>query len=153
MGDLRAAFESMGFENVKTVLASGNVIFDTASSDTGDLERQIEKKIPRAVGFETDVIVLRFESLRKLAGKRPFRGFGPDSQTRLYVTFVKGDLKDGLKFPVKGKGFAFLKMYGQVVCSFVDPAQGNTTDMMRELDKIWKVNTTRGWNTIERILK
>jgi uncharacterized protein (DUF1697 family) len=150
---LRQAFENMGFDNVRTVIASGNIVFETSINDIKKLERKIERTLPRAIGFKSDTIVFKLESVRELAGRKPFKSFKLNPQARRYVTFVKGESKGGLKFPFEGKGFTILEMYGRFVCSVVDPAHGKTTDLMRELDKMWKVNTTRGWNTIERILK
>jgi uncharacterized protein (DUF1697 family) len=40
MNVLRTAFEEMGFNNVKTVIASGNVLFDTKSTSEAQLERR-----------------------------------------------------------------------------------------------------------------
>lgn len=153
MEALRRAFEEMGFGSVRTVLASGNVIFETASSDTTELERRIEKSIPRAIGFQSHTLVFEVESLQKLALKKPFRGIKPTSQIKRYVTFVKGDQNIDPKLPFSGNGFTILEIVERAVCSVVDLSRGRTSGLMRQLDKMWKVNTTRGWNTIERILK
>jgi uncharacterized protein (DUF1697 family) len=40
MDDLRRLFEAMGFSNVETFIASGNVIFESASTDSGELEHK-----------------------------------------------------------------------------------------------------------------
>ena len=49
--ELKAAFEAMGFENVKTLLASGNVLFDARAGK--GLKDQIEAE-PKALAlFET----------------------------------------------------------------------------------------------------
>lgn len=153
MEDLSRAFEDMGFENVRTVLASGNVIFETASTDLTALERKIEEALPGAIGFNSETIVLKIESLRKLAKMNPFKGIKSKTQARPYVTFLKGDRKSDSEFSADGKGYTILKNLDGIICSVVDLSGGRTTDLMRELDKRWKVNTTRGWSTIERILK
>ncbi len=41
MAHLRALFEALGFEHVETLIASGNVIFETARTDVSALETQI----------------------------------------------------------------------------------------------------------------
>ena len=40
MADLRAAFEAAGFTDVRTVLTSGNVVFDARSTSEGALEQK-----------------------------------------------------------------------------------------------------------------
>lgn len=52
MDRLRRLFEEMGFTNVATFIASGNVIFDSRSSDAVALEKRIEKHLERALGYE-----------------------------------------------------------------------------------------------------
>ena len=42
MHHLRELFESLGFSNVETFIASGNVIFDSPAEDTRKLEQRIE---------------------------------------------------------------------------------------------------------------
>lgn len=150
---LREAFENMGFENVSTVIASGNVIFEAPSTEITVLEQRIEKALPGTIGFNSDTIVLTIESLQKLIKMNPFNNIKSTSQTRPYVTFIKGDRKSESVFPIKGKGFTILGIFNGAICSMVDLSQGRTPDLMRELDKRWKINTTRGWKTIERILK
>ena len=152
MEDLRAVFEAIGFENVKTVIASGNVIFENRTKNVSTLEKKIEDAFSRAFGFNSDSKVLKIESLQKLVIQNPFKDIKLTSHTRLYVTFVKGKSKNKLLFPVKGKGYTMLGIYDGIVCSVIDLSQGRTPDFMRELDKQWKINTTRGWKTIERIL-
>jgi uncharacterized protein (DUF1697 family) len=150
---LREAFEKMGFENVRTVIASGNVIFEAPPADVAELERKIEMSLPGATGFSSDVFVLAIESLRKLTKKNPFEGIEMTSREKPYVTFIKGDTKIRSEIPIKGRGFTIMGIYDGVVYSVVDLSLGRTPDLMRELNKIWEINTTRGWKTIERILR
>ena len=45
MDRLREIFETMGFSNVETFIASGNVIFETKSKDVDSLVKMIKKKL------------------------------------------------------------------------------------------------------------
>ena len=73
MIDLKIAFESLNFKNVKTYIQSGNVIFDSDSTDTIKLTNQIEKKISETFGFLVKTIIRTDEELRH----------SPAPQTRL----------------------------------------------------------------------
>ena len=42
MADLKKAFEMMGFENVRTILASGNVVFEYDQTDKKALTKKVE---------------------------------------------------------------------------------------------------------------
>ncbi len=50
MEELKKAFESMGFQNVKTLLASGNVLFETPETGADNLIKQIEGKLEKEFG-------------------------------------------------------------------------------------------------------
>jgi len=50
MPALRKAFEAMGFKNVRTVLASGNVVFETTGKKADDLEGTIARGLAGATG-------------------------------------------------------------------------------------------------------
>ena len=51
MSDLADAFRELGYTDVKTVLASGNVIFSSRSGDGAKLEVQIEKHLHASLGY------------------------------------------------------------------------------------------------------
>ena len=57
MEHLRKAFESMGFRNVKTVLASGNVLFEAPGKNTATLARDIQTGLSKIIERETLAIV------------------------------------------------------------------------------------------------
>jgi uncharacterized protein (DUF1697 family) len=54
---LRGVFEKLGFESVKTVISSGNVIFESPSRSAAKLEQTIEKALPEQLGFTSTTIL------------------------------------------------------------------------------------------------
>ena len=151
MDVLKKAFEELGFQNVKTVIASGNVIFDAGAANESALEQTIEKALPKAIGFESATIVYKLTDLQRLAKLNVFKDVDLTPSTRTFVTFVKKPSKGGLK--LSGKDFKLLRTRGRALFSVLD-LSGTTPDMMKLLDKEFgKTNTTRSWKTIERILK
>ena len=153
MDVLKQAFEDIGFKNVKTVIASGNVIFETASTDKKKLEQKIENGIARTIGFHSDTIVRTIEEIQTLVKKNPFKKIKLTPETRLYVTFIKKEGKSLFEFPMEGKGYTILGIFDDTVCLVIYLAETKTPDVMKILDKNWSPNTTRNWNTLERILK
>jgi uncharacterized protein (DUF1697 family) len=151
MSTLKTAFEELGFENVKTVIASGNVLFDAGIAKETTLEKKIEKALPQAIGFESAAIVYKLTDLQKLAKLNAFKRVRVTKETRPYVTFLKQPPKTSPK--LSGKGFALIKRSGRALFSVVDLSGGTTPELMKLLDKEFgKGNTTRGWKTIEKIL-
>jgi uncharacterized protein (DUF1697 family) len=90
MDCLRALFEAMGFEDVATFIASGNVIFDAPASDPRALERRIEEELCTMLGYEVMTFVRTPAELAAIAAHRPFPREDPDAAgNALYIAFLK----------------------------------------------------------------
>jgi uncharacterized protein (DUF1697 family) len=57
MDRLREIFEELRFANVETFIASGNVAFESAGTDTRAMERRIEKALRAALGYEVETFI------------------------------------------------------------------------------------------------
>jgi uncharacterized protein (DUF1697 family) len=151
---LRRIFEDRGFGNVRTILSSGNVLFETDFPDEKMLEKQVENVLPATIGFQSSVIIVPIDSILQLIALHPFEHIPSTPEKRRYVTFVKRKPESRLVFPEEGKGYTIVGIFNGVVCSVVDLTGAKTPDLMQVLDKEFgKGNTTRNWNTIERIGK
>ncbi len=155
MEDLRKAFESMGFGNVKTLLASGNVIFEAPQAPASAIAKRIEEKLEKTFGFSIGVIVRTKEDLRRLSDAQPFKGIKVTPETRLYVTFLSEKPKSGLKIPYKSPdgNFTILRATDTEVCSVLTISpDSRTVDLMGILEKEFgKKVTTRNWNTVTKL--
>ena len=79
MAELRSLLEGLGFENVSTYIASGNVFLDSDLSPAKVAER-IEAALPKAFKLHAEVIrvaVLSKEALEAVVKHRP-KGFGDE---------------------------------------------------------------------------
>jgi uncharacterized protein (DUF1697 family) len=157
MDKLKKTFEAIGFANVKTLLASGNVLFAAPAASEGTLVKKIEKKLEAAFGREIGVLVRKIEDLQRLADADPFAGIKVTPQTRLYVTFLAEKPKSSLKIPYASpdKNFKIIRATASEVCSMLTlTPESRTVDLMSVLEKEFgRKVTTRNWNTIEKILK
>ncbi len=160
MADLRTAFERMGFQSVKTVLASGNVVFDDGEDDPGEehvaaLTARIEAELGRFFGYPIAVAVRRVADLQCLVASDPFKGVAATPDTRLYVTFLSHPVGNGTSIR-PGKREADLRLVqvtpGEVLSAITLSPGWGTTEMMASLEKEFGPGvTTRNWNTITRI--
>lgn len=157
MDQLKKAFETIGFANVKTLLASGNVLFDNQKSSEGSLARKIEGALESNFGHEIGVLVRTEEGLRKLADRNPFAGINVTPQTRLYVTFVSEMPESDIEIPYESPdgNFKIISASSDEVLSVVTLSPGSRTiDLLGILEKKFgRKVTTRNWNTIQKILK
>ena len=88
MADLKLAFEEMGFENVRTLLASGNVIFDSGQADNKAIAEKIGSGLKLLLNKEVSVAVRSRRDLEKMRAADPFKGIDMQPGIRLYVTFL-----------------------------------------------------------------
>jgi uncharacterized protein (DUF1697 family) len=153
---LREVFETLGFKNVKTVISSGNVLFESPSKNIKALEEKIEKAFPARLGFNSTTIIRSREELQRLAHDQPFDGMTHSPKSYLTVTFLKHRAQTKLTLPYKvaDRDYEVLAMYDREVCSVLDQTSGKNPDLMVWLEKQFgKEITTRTWLTVERILK
>jgi uncharacterized protein (DUF1697 family) len=154
MAELRAVFEGLGYEGVKTVLASGNVLFETTRTAEPKLIREIEAGLAAAFGARIAVVLRTRRELERLAAAKPFAKVEAQPTTRPFVTFLKRKPAARKRALPTGDGYQILGILGRDVCSVVDLSGASSPDLMRVLDKEFGNEvTTRGWPTVERILR
>jgi uncharacterized protein (DUF1697 family) len=76
MDTLRRLFESLGFSEVETFIASGNVVFKTRTRNSKALESKIEQKLRQSLGYDVAVFVRTGAELARIVRYEPF----PDSK-------------------------------------------------------------------------
>lgn len=69
MDQLRTLFEEMGFANVKTFIASGNVLFDASTKAPDALERKISKLLRNSLGYDVDVFLRTHAQLEAVCAR------------------------------------------------------------------------------------
>lgn len=150
MEDLKKAFEALGFTNFKTVLASGNILFETKQKDVPGLTKKIEEKLQSALKKEIGVLVRTIDNIKELLGENPFKKVVVTPQTRLYVTFLSDKPTTIAK---SAEGFVILKSTQTEVCTVltISPDR-DSTKLMQILEKTYgKKITTRNRNTLLKI--
>jgi uncharacterized protein (DUF1697 family) len=70
--ELRAEFETLGFEDVATFRASGNVIFGGPRQSEGTLMKTIEHGLGDALGYEVPVFLRSCAEVVAIAAREPF---------------------------------------------------------------------------------
>ena len=154
MVDLRKLFESLGFTTIKTVLATGNVIFDASHSNRMAIASQIERAIASTYNYETVAILYTRDELGDLVGANPFHGIAPSTKSSQQVSFTQGGsgrLPFDTPYDVPQKGYKVLGVIDGAVYSVVDLSGATRPDLLAVLDRAFnKKVTTRNWKTIER---
>ena len=154
---LRRVFEDLGFENVQTVISSGNVLFDSSSKNKKSMEARIENAWPEKLGFHSTTIIRSQEEIQNLIAKNPFDDLDHCKETYLLATFLKNPLeKPPMDLPCQNerktaKILSFDRDL-QLFCSTVDTSGSKTPDFMVWAEKQFgKQISSRTWKTVLRI--
>jgi uncharacterized protein (DUF1697 family) len=97
MDALARVFESLGFANVQTFIASGNVMFETSSADESRVTRTIERALRESLGYEVATFLRSDAELRRIADHRPFPDVPRDASVSDYVLFLPSPPTAGVK--------------------------------------------------------
>jgi uncharacterized protein (DUF1697 family) len=156
MADLRKELEKLGFENLTTLLNSGNIIFEAISNDEESLEKKISAQLEQSFGFPIPTIVRKSEMIYELLNSDPFKDVQLTKDIRLYVSFLQENVQTKLKLPWTSSDNSY-KIIGKIeknILSVLDLSVSNTPKAMEDLERYFGRNiTTRNWNTIKRIEK
>lgn len=89
MERLRQLFEEYGFSNVETLIASGNVLFETRSKNEESLRKKIEKHLATSLGFEVAVFLRNENELVAINNHQPFSAAQmKNKDARVFVGFL-----------------------------------------------------------------
>ena len=160
METLRATFESLGFDNVKSYINSGNLAFECRSlnvskgvSPDTDLAGKIHDAILRDFGFDISVIVRSMAEIEEIIANNPFAGqFEKDKD--VHVFFLNAELDEDNKVLLlqqcnENELYAIYKrhVFSLLKISILDSAVGKGF-----IDKKLKVAaTSRNWRTVNKI--
>ena len=154
MAALRETLENMEFQQVKTLLNTGNVLFEAEKEPEKVLSEKIATQLEKTFGFPIPVIIRTAEDLKKIVAADPFREIKVTPATRLYVSFLADTPKSKLSLPYTSpdESFRIISVIDRTVFSVLDLDKTRSVDAMKILEKEFGKNiTTRNWNTVIKI--
>jgi len=154
---LRGVFERLGFDDVVSVLASGNILFGSAEADVPALEQRVEEALTSDLGIPSRTIIRAHCELRALLDSEPFPGLTHARGTYLTATFLKDGATAPDVVPDQQDPLTRVVRYDRavrVVLAVTDNSDpGRTPGFMTWLEKVYgKDITTRSWLTVQRIV-
>lgn len=153
METLRETFASVGFENVKSYINSGNLIFETAKTDDGKLAKKIHDAIQNNFGFNISVMVRSMAEIEAIIAKNPFAGQF-ENHKDMHLFFLNEALtaeQEALLFAQANDNEMFAVIDRHILCllkmSILDSSVGKGF-----IDRKLKVATTaRNWQTVRKL--
>ncbi len=89
MDHLRSLFVELGFSNVATLIASGNVTFDATTADAAKLEAKIERHLHARLGFATETFTRSRADLEAVIAHGGFPAARVEAARALWIAFLK----------------------------------------------------------------
>ena len=150
MPELKRCFESAGFTEVKTLLSSGNVVFDARKSSEATLERKAEAAMAEHLDRSFQTIVRPVDALRELLEADPYAAFKLPANSKRVVTFLRTTHGKSLSLPLESDGAQVLEMRGREILSAYVPGPRGPV-FMALIEKTFGTDvTTRTWDTVRK---
>ena len=150
MAELKRCFESAGFTDVKTLLSSGNVVFNARAASNAALERRAEAAMAQHLDRTFLTIVRPADALRSLIEADPYAAFELPANAKRVVTFLRRPSETKLAQPIEFDAAQILAMKGgEVFSAYVPGPRGPV--FMTLIEKTFGDGvTTRTWDTVRK---
>jgi|SRR5579872_3571794 len=154
MDVLKKHFEALGFTDVQTFIASGNVIFTAPGGDRSAIEKKIEKRLESALGYEVRTFVRTVDEVAAIATYEAFRPAAVKTARSLNVGFLADPLDAAaletlqtLENEIDG-----FHVNGREVYWICKTLQSESTMSNMRFEKVMKTRVTfRGLKTIVKL--
>ena len=154
MADLKGICEDIGFRNVKTLLQSGNVVFEAKGTD-----KTVAKKLADAIeashGFRPAVVVRTADEIADAMKRNPYKPEEKTNPAFLVVVFLAGPPTSGAAgrvAAIKVDGER-LHLSGRELHAWYANGQGKSKVTNAVLERALGVPATaRNWNTVTKLL-
>ena len=155
MDALRETIAELGFENVKTYINSGNVVFESAETGHKELSDKLEKAIQTDFDLNIKVMVRSLPEIEEIVENNPFAGQF-ENEKELHVFFLNEGLaaeKREMLVSNNNENEMYAVGNREIYCllraGVIDSLMGKDY-----IGKKLKVSATaRNWRTINKILK
>jgi uncharacterized protein (DUF1697 family) len=153
MPEVKKAFESAGFTEVKTLLSSSNVVFTAPSAPEATLQRKAEAAMTKQLGRTFLTIVRPVEALRKMLASDPYQAFRLPTDAKRIVTFLLERPSSKVTLPDEVDGARILAVKGSEVFSAYLPTPKGPVFMTLIQKSFGSELTTRTWDTVTKVAR
>jgi uncharacterized protein (DUF1697 family) len=154
MKELRSLLANLGLQNVRSYIASGNVVFQADGVDTADLEARISAAINQEFGFGPRIMILTAEELAAAAEANPFPQAEAEPKT-LHLFFLaetaeKAELEGLAETAAENERF---ELKGKVFYLYTPDGVGRSK-LAERMGRFIPVDmTARNWRTVSKLLE
>jgi uncharacterized protein (DUF1697 family) len=154
MADLRAMTAKLGFADPRTLLQSGNLVFDGKAQPTAKLEQLLETATKKTIGVECSYLVRTAEEWARIIAANPFAKFASADPSHFAMTACRetpgAAAIEALRAEVRGQ--EDFKVVGRELFACYPDGMGTSRlALALSKNKLGTVCTARNWNTVLKI--
>jgi uncharacterized protein (DUF1697 family) len=154
MAELRGCVAALGFEDVRTMLNSGNVVFEGGAQSGAALERLLEKEAEARLRLKTAFFVRTAKEWDALIASNPFPAEAKSDPGHLVVQFLKGTAKpaDVKALQAASPGPEVIRASGKQLYIVYPDGIGRSKLTAALMERaLGQTGTGRNWNTVLKL--
>ena len=154
MSDLRALAKGIGCRNVRSLVSTGNLVFEAEDIPVPAIEQALEKAFGDFHGKHVDIIVKTASDWRRIVASNPFPAEAEAQPDRVGIRIMRDPLRPGLADflrPYQTEGERVALVDGHVWVHY--PGQISLSKLAGQLTpkRMGGIGTARNWNTVKRL--
>jgi uncharacterized protein (DUF1697 family) len=154
MADLRAMTARLGFDDPKTLLQSGNLVFSAKTQPMEKLEQLLEAATRKHIGVECSYLLRSADEWVKVVAANPFKAQAKSDPAHLTVTFCReapaAAALQALRAEARGKE-DFRAVGRELFVWYSDGIGTSKLALALSKNRLGTICTARNWNTVTKI--
>jgi uncharacterized protein (DUF1697 family) len=153
MTDLRNFLTQLGFDDVRSLLQSGNLVFGSRARTGAELERFLEGESVKRFAMEIDFFVRAPEEWKSIIRQNPFRKEAELDPGYLVVMLLKSPPRpeDVAALQAGITGPELIRAKGRQLYAFYPNGQGRSRLTHTMIERKLGRCTGRNWNTVMKL--
>lgn len=154
MSELRVLYQTLGLQEPKTLIQSGNVVFRSKEQNVTKLTKRIEDAIEQKFGFHSDVILRTASEMSEIVRRNPFEKRSGIDSNKLVVTFFATNLSPDTREKLEKiqADPEEVRLADRELYIYFPDGQGRSK-LGPVLGRVLKnTGTARNWNTVTKLL-
>ncbi|MCV3208360.1 DUF1697 domain-containing protein [Mesorhizobium sp. YC-39] len=153
MADLKAMAEGLRLKNPRTLVATGNLVFETKKTEIAALESRLETAFEKIFGRHVDIIVRSADDWLRLAAGNPFSAESAEAPDQVAVRVMRAPVPDEAVTALKayiGRDEKLQAVGGDLWIVFSRETPSSRL-LAAVSHKRLGIGTSRNWNTVRKL--
>lgn len=154
MADLKAMVEALGFSEVKTLLQSGNVVFEAGDRSDAELEALLETEAEKRLGLVSKFIVRDSRTWRAIIDANPMLAEAEREPSRFLVNVARETVTADQLAAIRAVATPGEKVEAVDRCVYIyfgDGIADSKAALVFGRKSLGLTATGRNWNTVQKI--